>query len=870
MALLLFKMALLLLTVNVNGLRDPNKRESFMHWLHSAKPDLVCLQELHLGHEAEARSWFSSSGYVFMVSPGSVKSSGVAILFKPSFSLCNSWKDTSGRFLMVELKSQDSTFRVATLYAPNRNPSRNQFFEGLFPVLDPSIPTFITGDFNTVLDPTLDRRGSSTTSSSRESSAVVSSLFADLGLVDIWRHLHPGEFAYTWTRPDGTVASRIDLIGCPSSWIPNVSSCSISVCPYSDHDAVFLSFSPPSSPPRGPGFWKLNVSVLDEPAYLELIRTFWSGWKLQKSSYHSIQTWWDMGKFKIKNLTIKYCTKRAASKRSEYSDLSNKASNLKSQIDSGHLSALDEYKLVLNKLKLLDLADAKGAQVRARVKWCEEGESSSAYFCRLEKKRSSDSYISSVRLSDDTSVSDMPSMLLAWFDFYKSLFSSVETDPAARTELLSNLESSLQAEEAALCEGALSLEEAFLALKGMSHRKSPGYDGLPMEFYVTFWDILGEDLVSVLNRAHVSGVLSLSQRRGIITLVFKKGDRPDRSNWRPITLLNVDYKIASQAIAGRLLKVIHLVVSSDQTCGVPGRFIGENVRLVIDAIEYANEHDLPLAVLSLAQEKAFDRVEWSFLLDTLSKMGFGPSFVQWVHTFYSGPQSAVNVNGYVSEFFSLSRGVRQGCPLSPLLYVLAAEVLACNIRASSSIHGLTIPGASAPAIISQYANDTCLLLCSDSSIREAFSIYSKYELGSGAKLNLAKCKGLWSGSWRFRPDPPVNLRWSSDHIHSLGVDIGNGNHEHDIWSPRIQSFSNVLLSWRQRSLSFQGKALVSNALALSGLWYVASIVPMPDGPSKKSIRSCLISFGEARRSLLLAKRSSSPAVLVALLSLMLP
>ena len=114
----------------------------------------------------------------------------------------------------------------------------------------------------------------------------------------------------------------------------------------------------------------------------------------------------------------------------------------------------------------------------------------------------------------------------------------------------------------------------------MARRKAPGLDGLPVEFYVKFWDVLGPDLVSVLNSCLESRSLALSQRRGIISLSFKKGDRLEPRNWQPITLLNVNYKLASRVIAGRLFKVIHLVVAKDQTCGVPGRFIGENVALL--------------------------------------------------------------------------------------------------------------------------------------------------------------------------------------------------------------------------------------------------------------------------------------------------
>ena len=221
--------------------------------------------------------------------------------------------------------------------------------------------------------------------------------------------------------------------------------------------------------------------------------------------------------------------------------------------------------------------------------------------------------------------------------------------------------------------------------------------------------------------------MSLSQREGLISLIFKKGDRLDARNWRPISLLNVDYKLASRVIAGRLLKVIHLVVSGDQTCGVPGRFIGENVALLRDVVTFATESNIPVAVLSLDQEKAFDRVDWSFMCATLSRMGFGPSFGRWVVLFYSAVQSSVVVNGYLSRFFPLSRGVRQGCPLSPLLYVLVSEVLAVNIRANPRIIGLSVPGA--PQVLSpilQYADDTALIVTSDDAIAAVFEIYALF------------------------------------------------------------------------------------------------------------------------------------------------
>ena len=137
----------------------------------------------------------------------------------------------------------------------------------------------------------------------------------------------------------------------------------------------------------------------------------------------------------------------------------------------------------------------------------------------------------------------------------------------------------------------MSVEKCWAAVVGMARRKAPGSDGLPikfhLKFHLKFWDLLGEDLVCVLISCFRCGCFSTSQRRGVISLSFKKGDRLDFRYWRLISLLNVNYKLAARAIAGRLLKVIHLVVARDQTCGVPGRFIGENVAFLRDVVDFA-------------------------------------------------------------------------------------------------------------------------------------------------------------------------------------------------------------------------------------------------------------------------------------------
>ena len=141
-----------------------------------------------------------------------------------------------------------------------------------------------------------------------------------------------------------------------------------------------LSVSVPSVVPPGPGLWKLNVSVLEEEEYFQLIRDFWSTWRRHKHLFPSLAKWWEVGKSRVKGLTISYCSQRSRSASQERDLLVRLAMHLKSHLDTGLVSCMGAYRSVLDRLSSLDSTAAKGAQVRSRVKWVEEGEVSSAFF----------------------------------------------------------------------------------------------------------------------------------------------------------------------------------------------------------------------------------------------------------------------------------------------------------------------------------------------------------------------------------------------------------------------------------------------------------------------------------------------------------
>ena len=235
----------------------------------------------------------------------------------------------------------------------------------------------------------------------------------------------------------------------------------------------------------------------------------------------------------------------------------------------------------------------------------------------------------------------------------------------------------------------LTEKECLEALRDMESEKTPGTDGLPAEFYKVFWKDVSSTLISALNYAYETGKLSITQRRGIIKLIPKKDAEPFFiKNWRPLTLLNSDYKIAAKSIANRLKPLLPDLINYDQTGFIRGRFIGENIRLIDSVICYAKENNIPGLLLFLDFEKAFDTIEWPFIRKTFQHFGFGSSILKWLNLFYCCPESYVLNNDWASDFFEIQKGVRQGCPLSPYLFVLAVEVLAKAIRENKSIKGI--------------------------------------------------------------------------------------------------------------------------------------------------------------------------------------
>ena len=352
--------------------------------------------------------------------------------------------------------------------------------------------------------------------------------------------------------------------------------------------------------------------------------------------------------------------------------------------------------------------------------------------------------------------------------------------------------------------------------------------GFTAEFYKYFFDLLGADLISSLNQAFEVGELSISQRRGVITLIPKEdSDLLDLQNWRPITLLNIDYKIASKTLAKRIENVLPKLVHPDQTGFMKGRYIGENIRLICDVMEYTVVEKKGGILVSLDFKKAFDTLEWQFVKKILDLFNFGENVKKWVRIFYANIESAVMNNGFATNWFKPTRGVRQGCPLSPYLFILGAEILANRLRQTGEIKGINLFGNEVK--ISQFADDTNLFCADVTSVEHALNTVSRFGAISGLKLNVKKTKAMWLGKWSTNKTKPLQLEWLNEPVKILGIyfSYDESKNKYLNFDLKIQKLQTKLDLWKARNLTLFGKVLIMKSLGLSQIVYAASNVNVP-------------------------------------------
>ena len=747
-----------LLTINSRGFDSAKEKLIFDSFF-----DVCFIQEVQISDpvffQSLSRRW---SGHLFW-SPAIGRQGGVITLLSDNFN-CNvlSWRrDSSGRVITLLLDFNGVKCNLINIYAPTNLTDRKTFFENIHHFFLPDDFTILGGDFN-CYERDLDKFGGNVSLAQ-----YLTDFRSSLHFIDAWRKLHPRSRDVSWFNSNFSVGSRLDKFFVSRNLRNNIISSSIFPCCLSDHDFVNLHVRFDNIIHRGPGLWKFNSSLLQDSAFCDLVKSRIVDLSSVADLFSDIKDWWEFFRSSLPAEIIAFSKDKRRRSSRERVLITNRLIVLKQRLASGEDNLSFEISLLESDLKTLTLNDLEGCKIRSRVRWLEEGEKPTRFFLHLERERIDRNSVSSILNSNGDEVFARAEIERAHVDFYTTLFSEEPINHECKQRCLASILNVLSCEQQDSCEGFLTLDELSFSVRSLNLGKLPGSDGFSTEFYLFFWDLLAPLLLRVANSCYRGGELVNSMKGSVTRLIYKKrGDIKDLKNWRPISLLNVDYKIVSKAITVRLSKVLEHVVGPAQTCSVPGRSILANTFLLQDTLDYIERTNEPAILLSLDQEKAFDRVDRSFLLELLPSLGFGPSFCRWVTTLYSGANMRIILNDWLTPQIPLERGVRQGDPLSPLLYVLCVEILANLIRTCPQIEGFLLPGSSGcQAKVRLYADDTTTILKDFRSLTRLFDCVSIYERGTGAKLNKSKTEAMWLGAWKSHTDEPLGLTW----VHKMKI-----------------------------------------------------------------------------------------------------
>jgi ribonuclease HI len=475
-------------------------------------------------------------------------------------------------------------------------------------------------------------------------------------------------------------------------------------------------------------------------------------------------------------------------------------------------------------------------RVKSRALWLQEGDRNTSFFHKQTQARNNYNHISEIQWQGQI-YKDSEEIKEAAHSYFKDLYTAPEQeDLEIDTYPFSEIPNLVTEEDNRFLNRPISMREIKKTVFRMHPDKAPGPDGFTPRFYIHCWDIIKKDLSKMVMRAQVCNKLGGSTNSAFLALIPKEKGAKSFARFRPISLCNTGYKIISKIIANRLKKILPRLIPENQGGFVHGRHILDNITLVQEAIHSSCKKKEKGMAVKLDLANAFDRVRHDFLFSVMQRFGFNQQFINWVKACIKAPWVAPLINGRPAKFFQASRGLRQGCPLSPMLYVIQASVLSFQLQ--SALHNRVISGIKvAPAVKevshTQFADDTLLL--GAATLKTARNLKTEldiYKSCSGSEINYHKSTIY---GWNCNPRDMLQLSrvlemkgltaW--DNFIYLGIPIFKSFSKVAHWMPMVDKLKFKIQAWGVNWLNKAGKLVLMNSVITSLPIYQCSILLAP-------------------------------------------
>ena len=823
-------MVINIISLNVRGLNDRIKRRAIFNHYRS-RCDLLCIQETH-SVKKNAEQWINEWGGQILFSHGESNSRGTAILVNRSFNAKVTQINVppEGRACGARVMYQDQVLNIINVYAPNSDSPG--FFSELFKQVQNigSDNVIMIGDYNTVMDISLDRKNSKY--NNHQSTNIIKQHMEEMYFTDVWRIRNPEKRRYSWYRHSkfqkGICASRIDFALISEGLADMIHDTFYMTGVESDHSAFFLGVDPCPSE-RGPGYWKLNVSLLSNAEYLSAINSLLDEKELCYEGITACDKW-ELLKKDIKLATVTFSKNLASERNIIISNLTESVQHLEDNLETlsdEDLKILENSKIDLNEQLQIK---TRGLIFRSKATWTMEAERNTKYFFNLERARSSAKVCNTI-IKDDMLIKEPTAILKAQKDFYEELYTS---DKSVNFELSSVSMPHIPEPCVAVNGEQFSMNEVWLATKSLKNSKTPGCDGIPVDFYKVFWRKIKVPFYNMMLEVFEQKMLHSSARSGVLNLIPKPNkDTRYLKNLRPITLLNSDYKIIEKCVANRMLTAMDYIINCDQRGFLPNRRIATGIRKVYDAIMYAHNEDKPGIIVNIDFSKAFDKLEMTAIEQSMRFFGFADLLIEWIKTLYHNFALNVQNNGMFSENIKVTRSVHQGAPASSLIFIVVAETLAIELRKNEKIKGFAVRDII--DFLNQYADDASMCIeDSEEALEEVLHTLDRFQRHSGLEISYEKTTMHRLGSLKdadAKYYTTRKLNWCGDAINVLGVHLNSDLKEafKINYEPLIVKADSILKGWTKRTLSLVGKIQVINSLVASLFVYKMSVLPaIPD------------------------------------------